>query len=402
MISRSLNVPGSDSSALTTRYAACPCPGEEARLAAHREAGAAAAAQVRGEQLVDDGLRLHPARLLERARSRRPRGTRRAASGRARRAPGEHDRCGSVSHRAPPATIAGTSSALHGLAVAVVDRDDRAPAAAAEALDRAQRDLAVVGRLARPDAELAARTPRAPAARRRARTRGSCRPRPGAGRRARGGTCRRTTRPPRSRPASGRARRRPRGTPRAGASRSCSCASRSAGSIGRARIRVLRADLAGSRRRDRAWRRHRSTSPITASSEPTIAIMSAISASRMQRRRRLRGDERRRAELDAPRLRPAVGDDVAAELAARRLDRHVDLALRHAEALGDDLEVVDQRLHRGVQLLARRQHDLAVVRDPRLALHAPRAGRGTARRSAPTRASPPCARGSGRRRRRSV
>ena len=39
------------------------------------------------------------------------------------------------------------------------------------------------------------------------------------------------------------------------------------------------------------------------------------------RRRRLERDERRRAELDPPRLRAAVGDDVAAELAARRLDR---------------------------------------------------------------------------------
>ena len=87
------------------------------------------------------------------------------------------------------------------------------------------------------------------------------------------------------------------------------------------------------------------------------------------RRGRLQRDERRRAELDAPRPRAAVGADVAAELAARRLDREVDLALGHAEALGDDLEVVDQRLHRRVQLVARRQHDLAVVGDPRLALH---------------------------------
>ena len=68
-------------------------------------------------------------------------------------------------------------------------------------------------------------------------------------------------------------------------------------------------------------RAHRSTSPITVSSEPTIAIMSAISASRHARRRRLERDERRRAELHAPRPRAAVGDDVAAELAARRLDR---------------------------------------------------------------------------------
>src|SRR5919197_2830459 len=42
----------------------------------------------------------------------------------------------------------------HRLAVAVVDDDDRAPPAAAGALDRPQRDGAVLGRLAGPDAEL--------------------------------------------------------------------------------------------------------------------------------------------------------------------------------------------------------------------------------------------------------
>src|ERR1044072_992736 len=42
----------------------------------------------------------------------------------------------------------------------------------------------------------------------------------------------------------------------------------------------------------------------------------------------------------------AVGHQVRAELAARRLDRGVDLPGRHLEALGDQLEVVDQGLHR--------------------------------------------------------
>src|SRR5919198_6608947 len=42
----------------------------------------------------------------------------------------------------------------HGLAVAVVDDDHRPPAAAACALDRPQRDGAVLGRVARPHAEL--------------------------------------------------------------------------------------------------------------------------------------------------------------------------------------------------------------------------------------------------------
>ena len=69
--------------------------------------------------------------------------------------------------------------------------------------------------------------------------------------------------------------------------------------------------------------------------------------------------------MDARRLRGAVGDDEAAELAARALDRVVELAGRDAEALGDQLEVVDQRLHRGTELVAGRQHDLAVVGDVR-------------------------------------
>src|SRR5205823_3837407 len=42
----------------------------------------------------------------------------------------------------------------HRLAVAMVDRHDRAPAAAACTLDRPQRDEPVLGRLARPHAEL--------------------------------------------------------------------------------------------------------------------------------------------------------------------------------------------------------------------------------------------------------
>ena len=48
----------------------------------------------------------------------------------------------------------------------------------------------------------------------------------------------------------------------------------------------------------------------------------------------------------AARLAGAVGDEVAADLAARRLDRDVRLARRHLEALGEQLEVVDQRFHR--------------------------------------------------------
>src|SRR3712207_6954223 len=55
----------------------------------------------------------------------------------------------------------------------------------------------------------------------------------------------------------------------------------------------------------------------------------------------------------------------SAVLAARPLDRVVDLARRHAEALGHQLEVMDERLHRRRQLVARRQRDLAVIGDVR-------------------------------------
>src|SRR2546429_3830651 len=85
-----------------------------------------------------------------------------------------------------------------------------------------------------------------------------------------------------------------------------------------------------------------------------------------RRGRGLERRNRRRAELHPPRAGATIGDDVAAQLPARRLDGDVDLALGTAVALGYDLEVVDPGLHRGLQLLAWRQYDLAVIRDPRL------------------------------------
>src|SRR5215217_5270439 len=63
-------------------------------------------------------------------------------------------------------------------------------------------------------------------------------------------------------------------------------------------------------------------------------------------RQALEVEERRAAHVHPVRPGAAVAGDVAAELAARALDRHVDLALGHLEALGEDLEVVDQGLHR--------------------------------------------------------
>ena len=81
--------------------------------------------------------------------------------------------------------------------------------------------------------------------------------------------------------------------------------------------------------------------------------------------KRLEVDERGVADVDSGGLRRAIRDHEAAQLSARPLDRVVGLARRHPEALGDQLEVVDQGLHRGGELVARRQHHLAIVGDPR-------------------------------------
>ena len=63
----SLQVPGSDSSALTTRYGLRVVLRDEAPLHAGREAGAAPAAQAGVLDLLDDGVGLHAERLLQRA-----------------------------------------------------------------------------------------------------------------------------------------------------------------------------------------------------------------------------------------------------------------------------------------------------------------------------------------------
>ena len=99
---------------------------------------------------------------------------------------------------------------------------------------------------------------------------------------------------------------------------------------------------------------HRSHPPITGSIEATEAMTSAIRPPTDSAAVdcRLMKDGSRKCTRYGPGA--AVADDVRAELAARRLDRGVDLPGRHPEALGDQLEVVDQRLHRGV-------HDLLDV-----------------------------------------
>src|SRR5579875_2987004 len=80
---------------------------------------------------------------------------------------------------------------------------------------------------------------------------------------------------------------------------------------------------------------------------------------------RLHVVEARVAHVHARGLGGAVGAHEAAELPTRGLDRVVRLSRRHPEALGDELEVVDERLHARRELVARRQRDLAVGRDER-------------------------------------
>ena len=63
--------------------------------------------------------------------------------------------------------------------------------------------------------------------------------------------------------------------------------------------------------------------------------------------------EARRADLAFVGLVGAVGDEIDAELALGRLDRGIDLARRHVEAFGEQLEVMDQRFHRLLHLAAR-------------------------------------------------
>src|SRR5277367_3132971 len=69
-----------------------------------------------------------------------------------------------------------------------------------------------------------------------------------------------------------------------------------------------------------------------------------------QKIHRLKMREAGRAKFDAVGLVRAVGYQINAELALGRLDRRIDLACRDLVALGIELEVMDQRLHRPLHL----------------------------------------------------
>src|SRR5205814_1240598 len=80
---------------------------------------------------------------------------------------------------------------------------------------------------------------------------------------------------------------------------------------------------------------------------------------------RLQMGKTRRADLALVGLVAAVGDQIDAELALRRLDRGVDLTGRHANAFGVELEVMDQRFHRALHLATAGRRDLVVLDDDR-------------------------------------
>ena len=248
MTSRSLNAPGSDSSALTTRYfgfAALRSISE--RLAAGREAGAAAAAELRGRAARRSAASGRHARAPSAARRSRRSPRYSASFVRSRSsAPARSD---ATSRPRELLHDRGDVLGLHVLAVAVVDGDDGRVAAAAEALDRrgsvtspssvvspARHAELLLERLDDPlRADERAREVRADLDQVLADRLEVEHVVEGRDRVA-------------VRRASGRARRRPRGSPPARASRTRSCASRSAGSDRRARaLRVLRRGPPGSR-----------------------------------------------------------------------------------------------------------------------------------------------------------
>ncbi len=66
---------------------------------------------------------------------------------------------------------------------------------------------------------------------------------------------------------------------------------------------------------------------------------------------RLKIDEGRRPHLHAERLRRSVADDVEAEFSFRALDGRIDLAFRYVEAIGGEIEMLDQGLHRAMHAL---------------------------------------------------
>ena len=95
---------------------------------------------------------------------------------------------------------------------------------------------------------------------------------------------------------------------------------------------------------------------------------------------RLQVRKARGLDLATVRLVAAVRDEVHAELPLGRLHAGVGLALRHVVALREELEVVDEALHRLLHVGARGRRYLAVVRLDRARRHVLEALRDDAQR----------------------
>ena len=155
--SRSLNVPGSISSALATRYLGCGASspiGTKLHFMPGGKAGAAAAAQIRVLHLVRDRLRRHAAAAPCAAPGSRRRARRLARSSGCSVRP---DVLGQrFLHRASTCSAPACWSIFSRVEVAVqivVDHHGRRVIAGAQADDRQQREAAVGGGFAEPDAE---------------------------------------------------------------------------------------------------------------------------------------------------------------------------------------------------------------------------------------------------------
>src|SRR5438045_852576 len=69
-----------------------------------------------------------------------------------------------------------------------------------------------------------------------------------------------------------------------------------------------------------------------------------------------------RTHVHAVGFRPTVADNVVSHFAARRFDCLIDLTLGYPKSFSDDLEVVDERFHLRLHLLAVGQDDLRGIR----------------------------------------
>ena len=74
---------------------------------------------------------------------------------------------------------------------------------------------------------------------------------------------------------------------------------------------------------------------------------------------RLQMQKPRRADFAAVGFVGAIGDEEHAKFALGGLDRGIDFARRNVEAFGIQLEVMDQRLHRGFHFATGRRGHLA-------------------------------------------